>query len=209
MSLAIRVKDNGSDPAEIQAHTREVIRSLASALRPQMSFREAMSSQKGWDTEGIAGPGGVGTRLSYIEGQTTYAVTLRAHWLDEEIGEQEWDVLCEVDGPLTSDAATRRGSLLVIAGLHGAVLIPAGFYMALEPFIATTATILAVMLAVPAGVFTGAGLGRLIPPPPTPPDPRAERQAWTEEVVAALEGLSGVRLIEPNAKLGEAEEAGA
>ena len=209
MNLAIRVKDSGSEPAEIQAHTREVIRSLAEVLRPQMSFREAMSSQKGWDTEGIAGPGGVGTRLSYIEGQTTYAVTLRAHWLDEALGEQEWDVLCEVDGPDTSDAATRRGSLLVLAGLHGAVLIPAGFYMLIEPFIGTTATILAVMLAVPGGIVTGAGLGRLIPAPPPPPDPEVERQQWTSEVIDALKGLEDVRLADTSTEPADSEEASA
>lgn len=196
MTLYVRVTSTEDDPGAIQGHVRSVTRALASSLRPDFPFRDAMSSRQGWDVEGVAGQKGVGACASYLDGETTYALTLRAVWLDEEAGQQEWSVEAEAVGPITSEASRRRGQLVVIAGLHGAVVGGVGVWMVLSPFIETTGTILGVMGAPFLGFAAAATAARLLPEPPAPPDPDAARAAWLDEVLNAIDSHPDITLVE-------------
>lgn len=196
MTLFVRIADPGSAPADTQGRVRTITRDLATSLRPDLPFRDAMSPRQGWDIEGIAGSGGVGARASYEEGNQLRSVTLKALWLDETAGEQEWSVEPTLRGPDLSDAARQRGSLLILAGIHVGLVGAVAFYLLLSPYINTTASVLAVLLALPLGAGATLLADRFTPPAPEPVDLTPDREAWTTAVREALEAHDDLRMID-------------
>lgn len=192
--MMVRITDPGSEPETIQGRVREVVRELASALRPDLPFPDSGSARQGWRFEGVAGSGGVGARAYFDEGERSFSLTIRAIFLDEAANEQEWLVQPSLDGPTLTDAGRQRGSLIVIAGIHGGVFGALAFYFFTQPYIGTTSSVLALGLAIPVGMATAAFANRFTPPAPPPPDLSEAQDAWSEEVRAALTGHSALKL---------------
>lgn len=196
MTLYVRIASTETDPAVIQGRVRELTRELAATLRPELPFIDAMSPRMGWEIEGVAGRSGVGATASFTQGQRRSSLTLRAVWLDEKAGEQEWSVDTEFIGPNITPSARRRGQLVILAGFHGAVLGSFATWAVLEPFVETTATILAVLFATPLGLLAGRLADRMAPPGEPPPDMVALGDAWRAECEAVIAQHPELRLVD-------------